>query len=257
MRQRLILSVLLALPLLGACNRGKTGLEGDDSGDVGGTGDTAPPAASAPIYVHADATLYTWSPGDAEPVEIGAFHDRNTSAALGGITDIAIDADGALFGVIGAGLFRIDPTDAAMDAVGNVPDGSNGLTFLPDGRLLVAGSALVAVDLDSGATEAVYTGGEWSSSGDVVAIPDGTVHWSCVGSSTDRWVIFDPTDGSATLAGDTSAVYLWGVAYADDQIFAFDAHGGIWEIDGTTGASTRIITTSISYAGATTNPIEW
>lgn len=222
-----------------------------------GPDDTGPPAATAPIYVHSADTLYTWDPDDAEPMSVGAFHDRESGEAPGTFADIAIDAAGALYGAVGGALYRIDPTDAATDPWGSLPDGGTGLTFLPDGRLLVAGAALTAVDLDDGATETLYPAGTWSTSGDVVAVPDGTVHWSCAGASGDDWVVFDPGDGTATRLGAVGASNLWGVAYARDRLYGFDASGVIWEIDGDTGAGAEVQSTSVSFYGATTNPIEW
>lgn len=50
---------------------------------------------------------------------------------------------------------------------------------------------------------------------------------------------------------------LWGVAYAEDTLYAFSADGTSWEINPATGAGTLVRTDSVGWYGATTNPVSW
>jgi len=246
--------------LLCACSTAQVKLE-DTPKDTGSdsttepTNPTEPPPATAPIYANHGGALYTWDPVDG--VEwIGDFTDPD-GLALSGFADIAIDAEGALYGAISSALYRIDPETAACTYERSLPDSGTGLTFLPDGRLLVGGMSLVAVDLATGDSETLVATNEWATSGDMVAVPDGSIHWSVILPGTDGWVRVDPDLGSAELVGEVGAAQLWGVAYAEDTLYAFASDGGVLEVDGSTGIGTRIATESVGWYGATTNPVSW
>lgn len=238
------------LLLLAACSQKSVGL-GDDSG----VDTSVPPPATAPIYVHDAGTLYTWSP-TAGPSVVGPFVDAS-GAPIGTVADIAIDADGQLFGAVEGTLHRIDAATGVASVEAALPDRGTGLTVLPDGRLLVAGSALTALDLATGASETLVAAGAYTTSGDVVAVPDGSVHWSVGGAAGDDWVVVDPGTGATERRGSVGVSALWGVAWADETLYAFAADGGVYAVDGATGAGTLVRADAVSYYGATTNPVRW
>lgn len=246
----------ILLCLLGACGGAEVKLDGtsDPAGSTP-TDTTEPAPATAPIYAHTAEALYTWDPV-AGPRWLGAFVDDDGNDVVG-MTDIAIDADGALYGAWYSSLYRVDAETAACSYVRELPDAGTGLTFLPDGRLLVAGMSMVALDLATGATETLVATNEWATSGDMVAVPDGSIQWSVILPDSDGWVRVEPDLGSADLVGRVGADALWGVAYADDTLYAFAADGGVWRVDGATGAGTFLAQENLSWYGATTNPVSW
>ncbi|MFN7145366.1 MAG: hypothetical protein ACK4YP_16455, partial [Myxococcota bacterium] len=171
--------------------------------------------------------------------------------------DIAIDADGRVFAASGNAIFRVDAASGDCTLETRVNDTGTGLTVLPDGRLLVAGASLTAWDLATGSAEVIVPAGGFATSGDVVAVPDGTVHWSVLGGSSDQWVVVDPATGTVTPRGPTGASGLWGVAYAEGALLAFGSGGAVFQVDSDSGHGTLVATTAIPFYGATTNPVTW
>ena len=240
-----LLTVTLLLP---ACTQ-------SDPKDSGAA-DSAPAPATALVYLHGEAGLYTWSEADGAAL-VGTFHDAKSTSVLPVMTDIAIDGDGALYAAADTALYRVDATNGACTPVTTLPDAGTGLTFLPDGRLLVAGTTLTVVDLATATSEPLLADSPYATSGDVVAVPDGSIHWSVVLGASDGWVRVDPTAGTATLVGEVGASRLWGVAYADGTLYAFSADGTSLAVDPTTGVGTLLRSDTEPWYGATTNPVRW
>jgi hypothetical protein len=223
----------------------------------GDAGDTGAAVATASLYVNSGSTLYTWDTDVLDTVLVGGFWSVTDDAPIAEMLDIAIDPDGHLYGAEDRSLYRIDAVDATCTLVTTLPTTGTGLTFLPDGRLVVGGESLQTVDLDTGATTEIIPAGVYATSGDLVGIPQGTVQWTVTGTTSDQWVSVDPDTGAATLLGDVGASTLWGVAYADYTLYAFGSDGNVWTVDPVTGEGTLVASSIVSFYGATTNPVEW
>lgn len=245
---------LLLLPLL-ACNAASIALDKPGDTDEAPDSDSAP--ASAPLYVHDADTLYAWDAAKLAALPIAPFADTTTGAPVTGFTDLAIDAKGQLYGAAGGTLYRVNPRTGGVSALQVLPDQGTGLGFLPDGRLLVAGYALTAVDLGSGAVETLVPSGAFVTSGDVVTTPDGLVHWTVTTTGGDAWVVFDPASRETDVRGLVGASELWGVAWAEDQLWAFSAAGEAWTVDAATGHGSLAASGGAAWYGATTNPVTW
>lgn len=237
---------------------------GDDtgSGHDPGTGDTdtAGPVglahAAEPIYVHTGDTLYTWDLDTQQASRLGRFETLD-GVNITGMVDIAIDEDGVMYGAEGTTLYRIDAEDARCDRYGPLTTRGTGLTFAGDGRLVVAGEALVAMDLGTGVEETLVEAGTWTTSGDVVGVPSGTLEWSVRGDAGDEWVSFDPSTNVGSTIGAVGASSLWGVAYAEGELYAFSGDGYVYIVDPASGAGTFVVDGGLSFWGATTNPVTW
>jgi hypothetical protein len=223
--------------------------------------DSKPPAdlvegaATEALYVHTDSMLYTWSP-EGGLAEVGYFADA-AGNGIGMVTDIAIATDGQLYAGASQSIYKVDARDATVEAWVSLSDNATGMTVLPDDHLLVAGSTLTSVDRETGEAAPFSTTTAYTTSGDVVGVPDGSVHWSVRGGAGDQWVRVDPASGETELLGDVGASELWGVAYAWDTLYAFSSNGSVYAVDDTTGAGTSVATEAVSFYGATTNPGVW
>ena len=245
---------LLLLPLV-ACNAASIAL--DKPGETGEAPDSDSAPATAPVYVHDADTLYAWDAAKLSALPIAPFADAATGSPITGFSDLAIDAEGTLYGAAAGTLYRVNPRTGGVSAEQVLPDQGTGLGFLPDGRLIVAGMGLAALDLATGAVETLVPGGAFVTSGDVVATPDGLVHWTVTTTGGDAWVVFDPTTHQTDVRGLVGTSELWGVAWSEERLWAFSAAGEAWTVDPSTGHGTLAATGGAPWYGATTNPVTW
>lgn len=247
----------MILGLVGCIDSVALGKGGDTAGGGGDTAEVVGLAhASAPIYVNTGSSLYAWDLDAMEADYLAPFVTED-GVGLSEVVDIAIDQHGVIYGAEGSTLYRIDAENGTCVSWGPLPTSGTGLTFDGDGRLVVAGSALVAIDLTTGDQETLVADGSWTTSGDVVGIPSGTLEWSVRGTEGDVWVSVDPVGGAATEVGSVGASSLWGVAYASSTIFAFSGDGYVFSIDPASGAGTFLVDAGLRFYGATTNPVTW
>jgi hypothetical protein len=232
----------------------ETGI-GEDSG--GGTiVDTADPeVASEPVYINSGSTLYSFDPATRAATAIGQFKDSGVLES--GMTDIAIDLTGRMYGVAYEELYRINPTTAAITWVGTLDDSANALTFLSDGTLVAAGDGGV-ITVDPATMRQSKVGGRgYTSSGDIVGLPDGYLYWSVEAGSNDDLIRVDPSNGVCTRLGSIGAGGVYALGYADGELYGFTSQNKVVVIDATTGRATQTNNLSGSWWGATTNPVLW
>ena len=229
----------------------------DDSGTPGGSGETEPDPelATATNYVHTATELYAWEPSTGI-ARIGAFSDpRGTTEE---ITDLAIDLSGRMFAVSFTSLYEVDASTARLTYVATLDSSLVGLTFLSDGTLLGAGSGLYTVDITTGRLTVFPTTGGYSTSGDIVGMPDGNLYWTVVGDGfSDHLVRVDPRTGAATWIGDIGEYGLWGIGEVGGNLTGFSSGGRLVEIDPATARVTRGTDLPGTWWGATTNPVRW
>ncbi|MEL6184053.1 MAG: hypothetical protein AAFU79_05455 [Myxococcota bacterium] len=251
-----------------------TGIEDTGFTDLGspdfGLPDLGPPdlgaPATEPIYIHTGDTLYSYDPVAHRATWIGRFE------TLGGeliepMVDVAIDARGVMYGGSGASrdpkrVFRIDPGTGRCTFLFEVDDNLNGMAFDGLGRLVAAGETLRVLDPSTGRTVVTFedAGSRFTTSGDVVGLPDGNLYWTVRGEAdgeADRLVRLDPSTGRPALLGSLGVDRLFGLGYAQGELFGFTPSGEVVVIDPASGRVLEARSLEGRWFGATANPVLW
>ncbi len=231
----------------------------EDTGQLGGGGPSRdepeveePEPASEPIYVHTGQSLWSWDTvGDA--VHVGDFFDNGE--LVDDITDVAIDLDGRFWGVSSDTLWRIYPDSAEVWPVAALDVYLAGLTFVSDGRLVGAGDGVWEIDTATGMLTEIVAEGAYETSGDIVGLPDGLLYWTVWGG--DGLVTVDPDSGDTNWVGAIGVERIFGLGYADESLFGFTSTGDAVRIDTGTAEAGSTVPLTLSWWGATTNPVLW
>lgn len=232
-----------------------TGDSATDSGEDTGTvviPDTGT-VATASVYLNTTDTLFAYEPSTNTSTRIGKF--TLGGSPFSGMTDIAIDLGGYMYGGTSSSLYAINPATAECTLVAHLADSMTGLTFVSDGRLVGAGSRVSFVDTSSGALTTLVPSGRYSTSGDIIGLPDGMLYWTVTGG--DDLVQVDPGSGATTRIGSIGVSGLYGLGYADGVLMGFSDSGRRVDIDSTTARSSNSEPLPGSWWGATTNPVLW
>ena len=219
------------------------------------------------LYAHDQKKLFVIDPttlkaGKPQLSVVGSFSfDISIPTKERSINDIAVTPDGKLYAVSKTTLYRVDPFTAKLTKVTVVKDKNDkspppnvALTFEKSGMLLASdkdgalrrihyqGSKLGTVE-DIG----VYGDGQ-NSSGDLVAIQDGTLYGVSdkgqgASTSDNKLLKIDPATGKATPIGFIGHGYVWGLAYWAGIIYGFTSEqnpdgGKLLKIDPATGKGT-------------------
>lgn len=229
-----------------------------DPGDDTDT-DTDEPIASAPLYANTKGELFTVDPQTGWVTAVGTF--RHGGDTVEGMVDIAVDADGRLFGATFDTLWRVDPETAALSPLCEVPFAFYALTATDSGELVGgAEDDLLLIDPDTCASSFLSQGADHETSGDLVGLPDGFLYWTTLGGrdKPDELVRVHPQTGQAQRIGSVGFDRLFGLAYAEGQLYGFSSSGDIIRIDPRQGhASLLAHTGDLSWWGAATNPVAW
>lgn len=229
--------------------------------DSGPTTDADIPPAK--MFVHTADTLYVVDDVAFDLQTVGSF---GLPMSEGGVTDLAVTPDGTIYGITDSKLYRINETTAAATYLADVPGVENvGLTFLRDGTLLATDKTggVRQVNPTTGAVNEIGTfGGGYATAGDLVAVANGTMYaisdQGPVGNEADNnWLLtVNTTNGSASPVGQIGYGGVFGVAVANNKVYAFTRDGEIIEINPTTGAGSLERTHSgISFWGAGVTPL--
>ncbi len=210
------------------------------------------------LWAHSPTDLYKVDPSTFALTHVGSFGTSDQ------ITDIAVTPSGALWAISFTSLYTVDKTTAQATYVAAVSgSGNNGLTFLPNGNLLAAdgSGAVKQINTSTGAVTAIGNfGNGLSSSGDLVAVGSimyGISSTSAGGgdASTNNVLMrVDTSTGVATVVGPIGFGKVWGLAYVNKRVIAFNTSGQIIQIDPATGAGTLLSTTSVQFWGAGMSP---
>lgn len=233
-----------------------------DTGEPEDTGDTddtvivpdTGEVATEPVYINTDTTLYGFDPATGIATRIGEFLDGRDAVA-GGMTDIAISPDGIMYGGSFDALYRINPATAECTFVAYLDDEMTGLTFVSDGRLVGAGEAVSFVDTSTGRLTTLVPRGEYSTSGDIIGLPDGMLYWTVTGG--DQLVQVDPDDGTTRRRGTIGVSGIFGLGYAYGALYGFTSGGELVTIEASNGRVTATASLPGRWWGATTNPVLW
>ena len=233
-----------------------------DSDAPGDTGDTDRPLdtgtiALGSVYANTSDTLYEVEPSTGELTEVGQFHQG--SQVVEYFVDIAIDLAGHMYGGTFDALYRIDPETAEVTKLCDTDFDMTALTFTSMGDLIAGGEdTITRIDLGSCAPTPIVENSPYSTSGDIVGLPDGYLYWTVWGDGDgDELVRVDPNNGSAAWMGTIGHEKLFGVGYHAAQLYGFSSSGSIVEISPSNAGGDLVCQTNEGWWGATTNPVVW
>lgn len=219
-----------------------------------------PAPADATIWANSPKTLYRIDPNTLAVTTVGSFGIADS------ITDLALTPSGVLYAVSFTKIYTVDKATAAATPVITLSGtGNDGMTFLPNGKLL-AGDSAGDVKLIDPATGAFSTIGNYGNglktAGDLVAVKNGTMYATSAAAaggadatSNNVLIQVNAQTGAATAVGPTGHANVWGVAYANGHVIGFTTAGKILRIDVATGAATVVATKNIEFWGATQSPL--
>ncbi|MBS2031698.1 MAG: hypothetical protein JST54_27625 [Deltaproteobacteria bacterium] len=247
----------------GTTTTGTTGTSGSfDAGAICGT-------QACVVYAESQHTLYRVDPNP--PNTLTSVCDFNGAIpGDAGVNDIAVQRNGALWGITRTDLYSIDANTCAgthVAALAQSAGGFNGLTF-SDADTLVAADAdghVVTIDTTTGqVSDAGHFGTNLGCSGDIVALSDGTFYATAKildggSNATDVLVTLDPNNGYfATRVSSQSTGYhgIFGLGYWAGEFYGFDRNGNVLTIDPVTGVATLIHNEpNTVFYGAGTTPL--
>lgn len=227
--------------------------------DRGGVTDVPPLLDNVRVYAHTAAELFAVNPATFAVQRVGDF-GWPQDGRQHQMTDIAVNADGWMWGITFDSLYRVNPMDARCVFIAPF-DGAvfNGLSFIPGGEL-ESGEVLVAanregryfrVDTRTGALSMLGTYGDGvQSSGDIVSVRNGGTFATVVRDGDEYLARIDPMTGRATVIGPTGISETWGLGYWRSQVFGFSNSGGFYTLDLETGRATLVTNTGASWWGA-------
>jgi hypothetical protein len=216
------------------------------------------PIAQDPVYANTSGSLYSVDPETGDALYIGDMHAADGTPVVNFI-DLAIDLGGRLYGGTFDALYRIDPVTAAVTEVCSFGVDMTALTFTSAGQLVAGGASTIElVDVDTCAVEVLVSGSIYETSGDLVGLPDGYLYWTVWGTTGDDLVRVDPTSGAQTYVGPIGVDRLFGLGYDGGQLYGFSSEGEIVRVPPGGGVSEiTAISSTLSWWGATTNPVTW
>jgi hypothetical protein len=273
------MSVAIAV-VLAACGPGsRSGGNGTDAnhggdGNSGGGDGSGGNPQSYQVYAHSDTVLYTIDLSTQALVTVGNFNAPMNDV----ITDLAVAPDQTIYVISETALYTASASDGHVTKVGSLSAcGQKGvaLTTTSDGRLWVGDfmGAICQIDISTSTPTvkpAVTMSNNMALSGDMVGIGNGTVFGSAYKLSDSQTqndnilVTVDVTTGAVTQLGATGYPKLFGVSFAQNQVFGFthDGSGRVVTIDTTSGQGTMFGTfmdpstnKGISFAGAGVNSL--
>jgi murein DD-endopeptidase MepM/ murein hydrolase activator NlpD len=242
--------------------------QGPGPGETGqpdaGQPDAGQPVASSFInltnrlYAHSIALnpgIYVVDAEDGTATLIGmtGVHD---------ITDIALSSNNILYGITFNNLVRIDPYNGQGTNIGSTGFANlSALVTSPNGLIYAATSndgRFIRIDENTGnGTLLGFFGSGLASSGDMAYDSSGELFATVMktGFATDWLASINPTNGSATLIGDTGFDEVWGLSFKDGILYGVTSGGQLIRIDPITGSGTKVGTkANVIYGGLTTTP---
>ena len=235
------------------------------------------------VYAHSDTVLYSVDLQNKALVVVGPFNapivGSGSNAEADVMTDLAVAPDNTIYLTSETHLYTASATDGHVTSVGALSAcGSKAvaLTTTPDGKLWTGdfSGKLCQIDTTTNPPTVMAPltmGSATALAGDFAAVSDGTVFGTAYrlsdpsGSGTQAnnlLVTVDMTTGAVTEIGSTGFPKLFGVAFAQGQVFGFthDGTGHVVTIDPTSGSGTLYGTFTdpstmkpISFGGAGVN----
>jgi hypothetical protein len=208
-----------------------------DDDDTAADDDDATPddwTATEIMYAHSGTELYAVDPEPPYGVTPVATFFRGDGEPTPNITDLAVNLEGAMYGVSTNGVWRVAPQTGEIELVlQTTGEFFVALTFLANGTLLAGG--------------------------DMVGLPDGLLYCAVKGPDDDEasLMIYDADDDTVVSAMPTGSTRLFGVGFGRGTLFGFTDGGDILSIDDVTGVATVVSSPGHAFWGAATNPVRW
>ncbi|MFH2007223.1 MAG: hypothetical protein ABI333_11600 [bacterium] len=235
-------------------------------------GDGTTPILQDKVYAHSSSTLFEVDPNTFEVAVVAPF---GWPAGYTGeqMTDIALDENGYMVGISFYHVFAVDKDTAECAHLAPLQAGLmgfNGLSYVegvgidPGVPTLVGvnqnGDYMIIDPVTGQSTSAGGYGGGFGSSGDLVYVRGAGAFATAshLSYGSDVLVQINPSNGAATVIGETGFQDIWGLAYWGGQVFGFTDGGQFLTIDITTGQGTLVESTGYQFWGAgvtTTAPI--
>ncbi len=236
-----------------------------DDDDTAADDDDATPddwTATEIMYAHSGTELYAVDPEPPYGVTPVATFFRGDGEPTPNITDLAVNLEGAMYGVSTNGVWRVAPQTGEIELVlQTTGEFFVALTFLANGTLLAGSDGnLVQIGLDPPGLEVVSAFPEgWAWDGDMVGLPDGLLYCAVKGPDDDEasLMIYDADDDTVVSAMPTGSTRLFGVGFGRGTLFGFTDGGDILSIDDVTGVATVVSSPGHAFWGAATNPVRW
>jgi Ca2+-binding RTX toxin-like protein len=191
--------------------------------------------SSSRLYFNDSSNMLSWF--DPSSNEFKVVGDMGVT-----LTDIAMSADGELYGISFRSLYRIDAETAETKFIGDLGrNDMNGLTFDNDGRLLATGylnSSVHEVDTSTGKLQSLGDYG-YRSAGDL-AIHDGQVFSSTTTGSLVS-IGFDDEGNvdSSNVVTDSISRVTYGLASLDDSFYSV-VGAEVFSVDHADGTFTSV-----------------
>ena len=162
-------------------------------------------------------------------------------ASIESYTDIALDAEGVLYGVGSDAIYRIDLEDGSEEFVLPVTPGAVALEVGADGSFYVAGAepAVYRHTLDGEVSVAGRFPPGWFTSGDIAFIGERLLVTvtNDPGVDTGTNAIIEVREDESELLVTLGETCLWGIAAFGDELYGFSCFGALYAIDLTSGAT--------------------
>jgi len=210
--------------------------------------------ATEEIYVNTGSELYSLNPTTLSLTFVGEF--KSGQQKIENMTDIAVNSSGKMFGTTQDSLYQIIPTTADTLFIRTLDKEYMGLTALDDNTLVAAGSSLDIISIYGNDTNTIIPSGTFETSGDIVALPDGLLYWSIKGEKGDQIVAVDRY-GSIDHWGTLDTEGLYGLGYANDELFGFTKDNSVVVINPDEIVVKDEYELQGSWWGAATNPLLW
>lgn len=212
------------------------------------------------VFAHSSDSLYTLNPRTFGVVRVGPFiwpSDGNDHR----MTDIAVNAQGDIWGITFGALYRVDPGNARCTYVADFAGSTvNGLSFIPADEFVGGTEQLIAADrsgfvyrvdtVTGRATQYGSFGDGLGSSGDIVSVLNAGTFATVVSGDIEYLARINPQTGRATLIGQTFQRETWGLGYWRGSVYGFTSSGLVVLIDIETGRATPEQRTGPPWWGA-------
>jgi hypothetical protein len=214
--------------------------------------------ASGKMYAHSGDKLLEIDPTTLQVTLVGSFAPNAPH-----MNDLAITPNGEMYVLSSSNLYKVEASTAKITWVAAVAGTSNvALTFEVKGTLLASDKtgALRRIDPKTGVVTEIGTyGSGLGSSGDLVAIKDGTLYGVDDVSSTayydNQLLTVDPSTGKATVIGSIGFKQVWGLAFWKGTVYGLTKGGDFIAIDPKTGKGTLIKNLPYEFWGAAVTPL--
>ncbi len=171
------------------------------------------------------------------------------------LTDLALNADGNLYGPASGALYRVDYDAGTADRVVEVTGVFNALDFAPSGALFGAvDDRIVEIDVVRGT---VRTAARFppmlQTSGDIAFVGDrlfATTTTDAFGARPDVLVEVDLSAGTSRVVNAIGERCVWGLAPLGEELFGVTCEGLLLRIDTSTGRGEVLRRSSATFYGA-------